>query len=112
MKKLLASLLIACTSLATFSACSITEKFGSLFGDKKQEETINVAAAVDLVDSMYVDKIGKGRVDYEVSNSVMIGSTKYTVEWSVDVTEDIVKLIKGEESTKVVVSKTLEQDTD
>lgn len=121
MKKLLASLLIACTSLATFSACSldsvkegfdkVKDKVESLFG-KEEEETIDVAKAVDLVDSMYVDKIGKGRVDYEVSNSVMIGNTKYDVVWSVDVAESVVKLIRGEETTKVVVGKTLEADTD
>ncbi len=130
MKKLLACLLIACTSLATLSSCSmdsvtgafdtvkdkvtsvvdtVKDKVDELLGKK---EEYNVEKAVDLVDSMYIDKVGAGRVDYEVSNSVMIGSTKYTVVWSVDVAEDVVKLVVGEESTKVVVSKVLTEDTD
>ncbi|MBR1974952.1 MAG: hypothetical protein IKA20_03785 [Clostridia bacterium] len=99
MKKILTGIFTTSMCLACLSACG------------KNDVKYDVEGAADFLDSIYVEQIVDGRVDYDVLNSISFQGGNYTVEWSVDVT-DGVKLVKGDKSTKVDVNEASDKDID
>ncbi len=97
MKKLFAGIFATVLGLGCLTACG--------------ENKYDVAGAADYLDAMYIDRIGDGRVDYEVLNTVAFGGVTYDVEWSVNVSGDIT-LVRGETTTKVDVNEAATQDVD
>ncbi len=76
MKKLLSYVLVLLLCLTAVCAC-------------KQKEDENLTAAKNYLSGLYKDKAETTPSDYDVVGVVMVGTTKYDVEWSVDVTEGI-----------------------
>ena len=72
MKKIIAYLLIALMCVSSLAAC----------GKEKVNEDLQ--AAIDYVYAMYKDAPAVTANDFERTAQVMIGTTAYTVEWSVD----------------------------
>ena len=73
MKKLISYLLVAMMCVSCLAAC----------GEDKKENS-DLQAAADYVYAMYKDAGTVTPKDFERTAQVMIGTTAYTVEWSVD----------------------------
>ena len=73
MKKLIAYLLVAMMCLSSLAACGNEEKGND-----------DLQAAADYVYAMYKDAGSVTAKDFERTAQVMIGTTKYVVEWTTD----------------------------
>lgn len=82
MKKFLAYLLVAMMLVSSFAACGN--------GNAGNEETSHLKKAADYIYAMYKDKGTTTAQDFERTAQVMIGTTKYAVEWTTD--NDAVKV--------------------
>lgn len=83
MKKFLAYLLVAMMLVSSFAACGN--------GNAGNEETSHLKKAADYIYAMYKDKGTSTAKDFERTAQVMIGTTKYAVEWTTD--NEAVKVI-------------------
>ena len=72
MKKIIAYVLVAMMAISTLAACG---------GNEKNED---LQAAVDYIYAMYKDAGTSTAKDFERTAQVMVGSTKYAVEWTVN----------------------------
>lgn len=109
MKKLITGILATLTCLCCFTGCGLLGK-NSSSSSVETVATIDEAAA--YLDSMYKDHDTKYTdKDYEVVSSVTMEGVTYTVEWAVDVAEDVVKVVVGEDGKVTVdVNNLLEED--
>ena len=105
MKKRIAYLLLSMMLvLGTFTGCGLFN-FG---GDKdtevvqdddelnEEESEKQLKKAVAYVKSIYKDVEKETAADYERIGTVPVGKVKFTVDWSVDVDENIIKIVKQE----------------
>ena len=76
MKKFLAYLLVALMFVSSFAACGNN--------NAGNEETSHLKKAADYIYAMYKDKGTSTAKDFERTAQVMIGTTKYAVEWTTD----------------------------
>ena len=103
MKKLLAGILATTMGLACLTSCAL--------GDSSTPPAYDVEKGADTVFSMYVDKIGSGREDYTLVNTVVgADGLAYTVTWSVEAADGVVTLTRNETNTTVDVNETLDED--
>ena len=119
MKKLLVSLLAVSFCLAAFAGCGDNNANGNSNPDSSsapvEETTTDVEGAADYLDSWLIEKDVETRRDFTRPNSLVypaIGGHTYTITWSVDVAEDIVKLVVDGDNTKVDVNEALDADTE
>jgi len=78
MKKLISIIMMVVLCATVFVACKKDDVTGS-----------DIAAAGDYLYGLYKDDSSVTPSDYDVAGRVMVGDVKYTVEWSVDVTEGV-----------------------
>ena len=76
MKKFLAYLLVALMFVSSFAACGNN--------NAGNEETSHLKKAADYIYAMYKDKGTSTAKDFERTAQVIIGTTKYAVEWTTD----------------------------
>ena len=108
MKKLITGILATLTCLCCFTGCGLLGKNSS----SSVETVATIDAAAAYLDSMYKDHDTKYTdKDYEVVSSVTMEGVTYTVEWAVDVEENVVKVVVGEDGKVTVdVNNLLEED--
>ena len=109
MKKLLALLLVFSMCLGMFSGCR-------LFKGKETQPTQEPTAAVDPTEAapeadakldkaleylrvFYKSAPEKTPMDYKRLGQVRIGTTTYSIVWSVDVDEEIIKIVENEDGS-------------
>ena len=123
MKRLIALLLVAAMCLGLFAGCrkddgadTTPSDTGTTAPSTAPEEVPGedyaVADATAYVKAMYKDADESTPRDYPVISSLPIGGVTYTITWSVDVSEDIVKVVVGEDGTVTIdVNEALETET-
>ena len=112
MKKLLVLLLALIMCIASFTACNIGGNGGSGNGDG--DVSYDVSKAVTFVRSLYIGEEVKAEgaeegvitkyADFKRVSVVNIARVAYTVEWSVDVTDESkVKVVAGVDGADTVI---------
>ncbi len=100
MKKLLAFALMLAMVVTMFAGCSPEEPVDNNPVDENPVEDVvetnGLADAVAYVKTIYKNAAEITSKDYERVGVVPVGDVKYTVVWSVDVAEDIVKIVVQE----------------
>ena len=91
MKKILSYVLVMLLCLTAVSACQ-----------KKEDE--NLIAAKNYLTGLYKDKATTTATDYDLVGVVMVGTTKYDVEWTVDV-NDGVKIVDNDTMVTIDVNE-------
>jgi len=91
MKKILSYVLVLLLCLTAVSACQ-----------KKEDE--NLIAAKNYLTGLYKDKATTTATDYDLVGVVMVGTTKYDVEWTVDV-NDGVKIVDNDTMVTIDVNE-------
>ncbi|MBQ8428837.1 MAG: hypothetical protein IJX30_01930 [Clostridia bacterium] len=117
MKKLLVSLLAVSFCLAAFAGCGGTNDNSNPDSSSApvEETTTDIEGAADYLDSWLIEQDVETRRDFTRPNSLVypaIGGHTYTITWSVDVAEDIVKLVVDGDNTKVDVNEDMAEDTE
>lgn len=112
MKKKLIIGVLALSMCFAMSSCDVINGF---FGNNSStssttESKYDVAGAAEVLYDTLVDSDEETRVDYTVPNSISYLKNVYTITWSVNVTEDVVSLKKGDTETTVVVNKNAQAD--
>lgn len=114
MKKKLIIGVLALSMCFAMSSCDVINGF---FGNNSStssttESEYDVAGAAEVLYDTLVDSDEETRVDYTVPNSISYLKNVYTITWSVNVTEDVVSLKKGDGDTEttVVVNKNAQAD--
>lgn len=112
MKKKLIIGVLALSMCFAMSSCDVINGF---FGNNSStssttESEYDVAGAAEVLYDTLVDSDEETRVDYTVPNSISYLKNVYTITWSVNVTEDVVSLKKGDTETTVVVNKNAQAD--
>lgn len=108
MKKLTAVALLLAMCVSLFAGCS-SEKAPETTAAPVAETTAPVAETNGLADAVaYVKtvyKTAEGTItgkDYQVIGVVPVGTEKYEITWTVDVAEDLVSIVKGEDGMVTV----------
>ena len=112
MKKLLVLLLALVMCIACFTACGVGGNGGNGNGD--DEVTYDVSKAVTFVRSLYIgeevkaDGAEEGVItkyaDFKRVSVVNIARVAYSVEWSVDITDETkVKVVAGTDGADTVI---------
>ena len=87
---------------------------GALAGCEKAPEAPTVDALANAkayLFTMYKDKAGKTMRDFDLVGAVSIGGVSYTVEWTTNVSEDLVKVIPGDKTVTIdLVNEKPEED--
>ena len=122
MKKLLVSLLAVSFCLASFASCGGDNNSdnGNSTPDSSsstpvEETTTDVEGAADYLDSWLIEQDVETRRDFTRPNSLVypaVGGYTYTITWSVDVAEEIVKLVVNGDETKVDVNENMAENTE
>ena len=113
MKKLIAWLLLLTLMVGMFAGCRKTDA-----GPTEPDVTVSeadiegITAAIDYLKSFYKDEGSETPVDYERFGIVRIGGVPYTVVWTVDVSEDLIKIVVNDDGTVTIdVNEECEEDT-
>ncbi len=100
MKRLISSILLLAMLISLFAGCgsnAAPETTGAPTTATAQAAADgNLADAVAYVRNIYKEVTEITAADYERIGVVPMGTTQYEIEWSVDVTEDLVKIVKNE----------------
>ncbi len=100
MKRLISSILLLAMLISLFAGCggnAAPETTGAPTTATTQAAADgNLADAVAYVRNIYKEVTEITAADYERIGVVPMGTTQYEIEWSVDVTEDLVKIVKNE----------------
>ena len=122
MKKLLVSLLAVSFCLASFAGCGSDNNSdnGNSTPDSStstpaEENETDVEGAAEYLDSWLIEQDVETRRDFTRPNSLVypaIGGHTYTITWSVDVAEEVVKLVVNGDETKVDVNEDMAEDTE
>ncbi len=97
MKKLLAFALMLAMVVTMFAGCSPEEPVDDVNTPVDEVvETDGLADAVAYVKTIYKNAAEITSKDYERIGTVPVGDVKYTVVWTVDVSEDIAKVVVAE----------------
>ena len=113
MKKLIAWLLLLTLTVGLFAGCKPavadpTEPDTTV----SQADIEGINAAIDYLKTFYKDDGSDTPVDYERFGIVRIGGVPYTVVWTVDVSEDLIKIVVNDDGTVTIdVNENCEEDT-
>ena len=113
MTKLIAWLLLLTLTVGLFAGCKPavvdpTEPDTTV----SQADIEGITAAIDYLKSFYKDDGSDTPVDYERFGIVRIGGVPYTVVWTVDVSEDLIKIVVNDDGTVTIdVNENCEEDT-
>ena len=103
MKKFIAWILVLVLCLGVFAGCAEkpveSTPAGTTAGAAENE---GLAKAAKYLKALYNTAPVETGVDYERTTVVPVGKVKYTVTWAVDVAEDLVKIVPGENNTVTV----------
>ena len=102
MKKFIAWTLVLVLCLGMFAGCA-ENPVGSTPGTTAgAAENDGLAKAAKYLKALYNTAPVETGVDYERTTVVPVGKVKYTVTWAVDVAEDLVKIVAGENNTVTI----------
>ena len=103
MKKFIAWTLVLVLCFGMFAGCAEkpveSTPAGTTAGAAENE---GLAKAAKYLKALYNTAPVETGVDYERTTVVPVGKVKYTVTWSVDVAEDLVKIVAGENNTVTI----------
>ena len=103
MKKFIAWILVLVLCLGMFAGCAEkpveSTPAGTTAGAAENE---GLAKAAKYLKALYNTAPVETGVDYERTTVVPVGKVKYTVTWAVDVAEDLVKIVAGENNTVTI----------
>ena len=110
MKRTIAWILVLVLCLGVFAGCAKNPTGSTPSTTVGAEENDGLQKAAKYLKALYNGAPEKTSADYERTSVVPVGNVKYTVTWSVDVSEDLVKVIPGETVTVIDVKE--ENDTE
>ncbi len=90
MKKLISIFLLLAMCVTMFAAC-------------KDKEDAGLTEAAEYLFALYSKDAKTTASDYDVVGAVKVGDVTYTVEWSVNVSEDKVKIVPSEKAGMITV---------
>ena len=93
MKKLIACALLLAMMLSLFAGCNTSATPET--NPTEAPATTDLTAAAEYVKTIYKDVEESTPIDYQRIGTVRIGTDNYTVTWSADVAEDLVKIVEG-----------------
>ena len=102
MKKFIAWALVLVLCLGMFAGCAKNPVESTPGTTAGAAENDGLAKAAKYLKALYNTAPVETGVDYERTTVVPVGKVKYTVTWSVDVGEDLVKIVAGENNTVTV----------
>ena len=110
MKRLLALLLVLAMCLGMFAGCrrkNTEETQPTVPTEATSPETVpevdeKLEKALEYLRVFYKDAAEKTPMDYKRIGTVRIGTTGYDVVWSVDVDEDIIKIVKNADGSYTI----------
>ncbi len=109
MKKLIALFLVFAMCLGAFAGCKQEQVPGTVptvSGENGAQEAIDYLAAI------YTDDGAKTAVDYERYGIVRIAGVPYTVVWTTDLGEDMIKIVVNDDGTVTIdINEKCEKDT-
>ena len=106
MKRILALLLVLAMSVGLFAGCrtqtpDITTEPTTQATEQAQPD-LQLEKAIEYLRAFYKNAAEKTPMDYTRLGTVRIGITAYDVVWSVDVPEDVLKIVKNEDGTYTI----------
>ena len=113
MKKLIAWLLLLTLMVSLFAGCKKSEVTPTEPDTTISEADLDgINAAIDYLKDFYKDDGSETPIDYERFGIVRIGGVPYEVVWTVDVGEDLIKIIVNDDGTVTIdVNEDCEEDT-
>ena len=101
MKKLIALILAVVLCLGALAGC-----------EKAPEAPVvdALANAKSYLFTMYKDLAGKSLRDFDLVSVVNIGGVSYNVEWTADVSEDLVKVVPGDNKVTIDINEKPEEE--
>ncbi len=110
MKRIFAWLLLLTLMVGLFAGCKKTE---TETPTEPQEVTNGAQEAIDYLKAYYTDSGAQTPVDYTRFGIVRIGGVAYDVVWTVDVGEDLIKIVKNEDGTYTIdINEDAAEDTE
>ena len=107
MKRLIASLLLVAMLIACFAGCANDATPGETQAPNPTDASVvtadeNIANAAAYLKNIYKNVTEATPADFERVASVPVGTAKYDIEWSVDVSEEFVKIVNNGDG-KVII---------
>ena len=102
MKKFIAWALVLVLCLGMFAGCAENPVESTPGTTAGAAENDGLAKAAKYLKALYNTAPVETGIDYERTTVVPVGKVKYTVTWSVDVAEDLVKIVAGENNTVTI----------
>ena len=103
MKKLTVWALLLALTVAMFAGCSNEPAETTAPATEAPTEAVSgLADAVAYVKTIYKNAADITSKDYEVISVVPMGTEKYEITWSVDVAEDVVAIVAGENGMTLI----------
>ncbi|MBQ8834934.1 MAG: hypothetical protein IJ001_08450 [Oscillospiraceae bacterium] len=97
MKKLTAWALLLAMCVAMFAGCSNETSATEPAPTETEAAESGLADAVAYVKTIYKNAAEVTSKDYQVVGSVPVGAETFEITWTVDVAEDVVAIVKGED---------------
>ena len=103
MKRTIAWILVLVLCLGVFAGCTKTPVASTNPGTTAgAAENEGLQKAAKYLKALYNTAPVETGVDFERTTIVPVGTVQYTVTWAVDVAEDLVKIVAGENNTVVI----------
>jgi hypothetical protein len=103
MKRTIAWILVLVLCLSVFAGCTKTPVASTNPGTTAgAAENEGLLKAAKYLKALYNTAPVETGVDFERTTIVPVGTVQYTVTWAVDVAEDLVKIVAGENNTVVI----------
>ena len=103
MKRTIAWILVLVLCLSVFAGCTKTPVASTNPGTTAgAAENEGLQKAAKYLKALYNTAPVETGVDFERTTIVPVGTVQYTVTWAVDVAEDLVKIVAGENNTVVI----------
>ena len=103
MKKITAWILVLVLCLGLFAGCTqppVGSTPNATTGGTEENEGLTKAAK--YVKALYINAGTETGIDFARTTVVPVGKVQYTITWSVDVTEDLVKIVVNDDNTVTV----------
>ena len=104
MKKFIAWTLVLVLCLGMFAGCAEKPVESTPAGTTAgvEENTEGLEKAAKYLKALYITSPAETGVDFVRTTVVPVGTEKYTVTWTVDVAEDLVKIVEGTDNTVTI----------
>ena len=103
MKKLTVWALLLAMAVAMFAGCSNTPAETTAPATEAPTEAVSgLADAVAYIKAIYKNAADITAKDYEVVSVAIVGTDKYEITWTVDVAEDVVAIVPGENGMTLI----------